>query len=118
MRGKSIVLLQEVLRRIGYSIHDQKGLFGTDTRDAVKSFQKQQGLKPTGQVDEALMQLMQHGHSVVIPEEVDSSPDEITTEGSITQKQWDALVGLLIKKGVIEEGELKAEMNKVIPQSL
>ena len=116
MRGKSITALQEVLRRMGYPIHDQKGLFGTDTRDAVKSFQKQQGLKPTGLVDEELMQLLQRGHVAAAPVEEKVSPR--AEQSSVDQHQLDCLVRLLIQKGVLAEGELEAEMKKVIPSAL
>jgi len=116
MRGKSITTLQEVLRRMGYPIHDQKGLFGTDTRDAVKSFQKQQGLKPTGLVDDELMQLMQRGHAAVAPAEKEVVAKQEVQ--SVNQHQLDCLIRLLIQKEVLAEGELEAEMKKVIPTSL
>ncbi len=115
MRGKSITLLQEVLRRLGYVIEDQRGLFGTMTRDAVKSFQKQRDLKPTGIVDDALMQQMTHGQTFVQP------AAQIAVENkdvSVDQRQWHALVHLLVSKGVIEAGELEAMMDKVKPTGL
>ncbi len=115
MRGKSITTLQEVLRRMGYPIHDQKGLFGTDTRDAVKSFQKQQGLKPSGVVDDELMKLMQHGQAAVVTAEESL---EVPDSTPLNQQQLDALIRLLLRKGVIEEAELEAEMKRVIPKGL
>lgn len=118
MRGKSIALLQEVLRRIGYPIHDQKGLFGVDTRDAVKNFQKQQGLKPTGQVDEALMQLMQHGQPAMPQEKQPLEKIEEVVEGQVTQQQFDVLLRLLVRKGLIEEGEFAAKIKKMAPTHL
>ncbi len=118
MRGKSIALLQEVLRRMGYTIDDQKGLFGTMTRDAVKSFQKQHGLKPTGQVDDALMTLMQHGQPIVAPEPENISAKVEPAAASMNQKQLDSLIRLLLRKGVIAEGELEQEMERLVPTSL
>jgi len=115
MRGKSVTVLQEVLRLRGYPIHDQKGLFGTDTREAVKSFQKQHGLATTGVVDDKLMLLMQQGS---VQEPPPSAPEKSVAVKTIKQDKWDALVRLLVKKGVLEEGELEAEMKKVIPTSL
>jgi len=115
MRGKSITTLQEILRLRGYPIHDQKGLFGTDTREAVKNFQKQHGLATTGVVDDKLMLLMQQGS---VQNAKDIAPAKETEVKAIKQDRLDALVRLLLKKGVLEEGELEAEMKKVIPTSL
>ena len=106
MRGKSITQLQEVLRRMGYDIKDQKALFGVDTRDAVKSFQKQQGLKPTGHVDEALMKQMQGGAAPV-----DHEPeDKVNMKALPThQAELNALVRLLIQKQVFTQDEWDKE---------
>jgi len=116
MRGKRVGLLQAVLHRMGYPMQDQNGLFGVHTRDAVKDIQKQRGLKPTGELDDALFQLLQLG-----------TAPQVTDQGSTTtaaaplpepgcdQEQFDALVRLLLRKGVIEAGELEAEMSRACP---
>ncbi|MDQ6980521.1 MAG: peptidoglycan-binding domain-containing protein [Ghiorsea sp.] len=114
MRGKSITQLQLVLQRMGYEINDQKALFGTNTRDAVKSFQKQQGLKPTGIVDDALMKQISGG--VPVPAE-DEKPSKSNMMPS-NQKELDALVRLLIAKGVFSQEEWDKEKKKVTPSSL
>jgi len=111
MRGKSVTLLQEVLRRMGHDIQDQKALFGTDTREAVKSYQKQQGLQPTGIVDDALRRLMQGGASAV---ESDEIPVKVSLN-PINQQDLDILVGLLIQKGVISQKEWDNEKAKAVP---
>jgi len=114
MRGKSVALLQEALRRMGYDIHDQKALFGTDTREAVKSYQKQQGLQLTGVVDDALRRLMQGGALAV-------ESDEIPVKEKINpvnQQELDTLIRLLISKGVINQKEWDDEKKKVVPSSL
>jgi len=115
MRGKSVSLLQEVLRRMGYDIHDQKGLFGVHTRDAVKSYQKQQGLKPTGQVDDALMTMLQGGAPAQASED---KPTAQTKALPSNQAELDALVRLLIKKEVFSQEEWDAEVTKKVPSSL
>ncbi len=114
MRGKSITQLQSVLQRMGYEIKDQKALFGVDTRDAVKSFQKQQGLKPTGIVDEALMKQMSGGAPAPSEDEKPSKSKMMPTN----QKELDALVRLLITKGVFSQEEWDKEKKKVTPSSL
>jgi len=114
MRGQSVGLLQEVLRRMGYDIADQKNLFGTNTREAVKSFQKQQGLKPTGLVDEALMQQMQGGAPAPAEDKAGLKPTSLPTN----QVELDALVRLLIKKEVFGQEEWDAEKKKGVPSSL
>jgi len=114
MRGKSITQLQSVLQRMGYEIKDQKALFGVDTRDAVKSFQKQHGLKPTGIVDEALMKQMSGGAPAPSEDEKPSQSKIMPTN----QKELDALVRLLIAKGVFNQEEWDKEKKRVTPSSL
>ena len=114
MRGKSITQLQEVLRRMGYDINDQRALFGTNTRDAVKSFQKQQGLKPTGIVDDALLKQMQGGAPAAAEDKTEVSATSLPTN----QAELDALVRLLIQKEVFTQDEWNKEKKKVVPSSL
>jgi len=116
MRGKNIDLLQNTLRRYGYPIDDQKGLFGTMTRDAVKSFQKQRGLKSSGQVDDELLMMLQHGQSPITEVEAENNAQTVTQAAD--QEQLDALIRLLVRKGVIEKEEVDLEMGKVVPSSL
>jgi len=118
MRGQSVGLLQEVLRRMGYDIADQKNLFGTNTREAVKSFQKQQGLKPTGVVDEALMQQMQGGAPAPAEDKIEDKAGLKPTSLPTNQVELDALVRLLIKKEVFSQEEWDAEKKKGVPSSL
>jgi len=118
MRGKSIRLLQEVLRRRGYVIDDADGLFGVMTRDAVKNFQKQHGMKTSGEVDAELMNQLQQGS--VLPAVKPEPKAEVAkaVEAMVPQKDFDALLRLLRKKGVIEDGEFEAELARLVPRSL
>ena len=108
MRGKRITMLQDILRRMGYAIHDQAGQFGASTRDAVKAFQRQRDLKPSGSVDDDLFILMQQGYC---PESPKSEPPKLEsaqiTSSLGNQTQLDALIQLLINKGIISADELK-----------
>jgi len=119
MRGKRVALMQAVLHRMGYPMQDQKGLFGVHTRDAVKDIQKQRGLKPTGEVDDALFQLLQQG---AVPQQIADLAGTTTApalpDPGCDQAQFDALIRLLLRKGVIEAGELEAEMNRAYPSTL
>jgi len=117
MRGKRITMLQEILLRMGYRIEDQKGLFGTFTRDAVKIIQKQHGLKVNGEVDDALFQIIQGGNAPS-PAQPEAEKMAAAPTSPITRAQLDALTRLLIRKGVLEEGELEAEIRKPRPASL
>ncbi|MDX8405183.1 MAG: peptidoglycan-binding domain-containing protein [Mariprofundus sp.] len=119
MRGKKITHLQGVLQRMGYPMQDQKGIFGVDTRSAVKDIQKQRKLTVTGEVDEQLLQQIQQGHAPAADIGM-SDKSEARTPGtdSVNQTRLDALIRLLQRKGVIETGELEAEMNKNRPTSL
>jgi peptidoglycan hydrolase-like protein with peptidoglycan-binding domain len=51
-RGEDVRLLQEELQQLGFAIADTLGLFGATTRQAVREFQRQNDLEPTGVVDE------------------------------------------------------------------
>jgi len=48
MRGKAVKELQDMLRKLGYSIGGREGFFGANTRDAVMDFQRKNKLRPTG----------------------------------------------------------------------
>jgi len=111
MRGKSVGVLQALLRSMGHTLDDRPNLFGASTRDAVKEFQRQRGLKVSGQVDGSLLEIMQQGSNVA-PENQDkkeATSVEATPE-VVTKKQWDALVALLIRKGIFEKQELENEL--------
>lgn len=115
MRGKSVTMLQELLRRMGYPMQDQPGLFGVHTRDAVKDYQKQRGLKVTGTVDAELLQQMQQGH---VAPAAGSEKTKNTAADPAERKRVDALIRLLIRKGVITEEELQAEIKRPAPLSV
>ncbi len=114
MRGKRVTMLQELLGRMGYPMQDQPGMFGATTRDAVKDFQKQRQLKPTGLVDDELLQLMQQGH-VASPSKKKTSPESSPAPLPVNQQQLDALIRLLIRKELISESELQAEIKRPQP---
>ena len=113
MRGKRIAMLQELLHRMGHPMHDQSGQFGASTRDAVKAFQRQHDLKTTGMVDDELLSLMQQGPLAQASKtEKTSEHDTDKSLSSINQHQLDALIHLLINKGIITEGELQTETSR------
>ena len=122
MRGRTVGMLQEILMRHGYTIQDQTRVFGADTREAVKSFQKQHNLEPTGIVDDEMMQLLQLGQPKANEKssKSDNSPSGTGKKEKqhVSPQKLDALVRLLVKKGILEEGELEAEMKKSVPNSL
>jgi len=119
MRRKSVRMLQELLRSMGYKLDDRDSMFGACTRDAVKAFQRQRNLKVTGQVDDALLQMMQQGKEGSTEQgkgAVKKSPSlEVAATGMVSQKQFDALLRLMVRKGLLDEQELKDEMERVMP---
>ncbi|MDQ6969951.1 MAG: peptidoglycan-binding domain-containing protein [Mariprofundus sp.] len=117
MRGKRITMLQEILHRMGYPMHDQAGLFAASTRDGIKAFQKQQGLKVTGTVDDDLFTLLQQG-SQPSKQKTASDPAQADTaeHKPCNQQQFDALIQLLVSKNIITEAELHQLMAQ--PQAL
>jgi len=121
MRGKSVSMLQDILRSMGYKIDDKPSMFGASTRDAVKAFQRQRGLDVTGHVDDALLKLMKQGGEVssVRKRAADKqAADSESKAAMVSQKQFDALVRLMVRKGVFDEQELHDEMERLVPVSI
>ncbi|RLL51264.1 peptidoglycan-binding protein [Mariprofundus sp. EBB-1] len=116
MRGKRITMLQEILRRMGYPMLDQAGQFGASTRDAVKDYQRQHDFKATGIVDDALLSLMQQGPLASSAKAKPSDSETAPTAPPVNQIQLDALIHLLVDKGIITEEELNKEIER--PQTL
>ena len=52
-RGETVERVQGRLRRLGYTISDTKGYFGTDTATAVRSYQTDYGITVTGELTES-----------------------------------------------------------------
>jgi len=95
-------------------MQDQPGMFGATTRDAVKDFQKQRQLKPTGLVDDELLQLMQQGQ-VTPPSKKKRASAKPSAPTPANQQQLDVLIGLLIRRELISEEELQTEMKRPQP---
>ncbi len=112
MRGKSVRTLQNILKQMGYPMEDQPAIFGTSTRDGVKDFQKRKGLKPTGMVDDELFRLMQESVGFQAEPAV-KAEKPVGLAAPAETGRLDALVSLLISKGVITEEELNAAMRPV-----
>jgi len=113
MRGKNVTMLQNMLRQMGYPMNDAPGLFGAATRDGIKDFQKRKGLKATGIVDDDLFSLIQQ--SVGFRTEKRSTRKEPATASSADSSRLDALIRLLVDKGVISEDELSEALQPPAP---
>jgi len=111
MRGKSVRTLQNILKQMGYPMEDQPAIFGVSTRDGVKDFQKRKGLKPTGMVDDELFKQMQESVGFQA-EKIAKSESPIGLAAPNDRNQLDALISLLIRKGIITEEALLAEMKQ------
>lgn len=70
-KGEKVTNAQEMLRGLGYTIKDNDGEYGKDTEKAVKSFQKENSLKETGEIDEDTAGVIQSKIIEVIREEKD-----------------------------------------------
>lgn len=111
-RGKGVTMLQELLQRMGYPMQDRPGLFGVSTRDAVKDFQSKKGLKSTGIVDDELLALMRQNFGAPMSSKKGKSRAASTPAlNPVNQEQLDALIRLLIRKGVFTEEELQREIS-------
>lgn len=124
MRGKSVRMLQETLKCLGYPMEDQPSIFGASTRDAVKSFQSQKGLKPTGIVDDELLSLMRTGHNVAAIDAKQSDAAQSSGKRGadaavslpVDQGRLEAVIRLMVSKGLITEEELAEEITKSPPK--
>jgi len=54
-RGDAAKLIQQALTRLGFSLGAADGIYGRQTQAAVASFQRQNGLAPSGNVDSATL---------------------------------------------------------------
>ena len=52
---KAIKTVQEILNQNGYEAGTADGVMGGKTKAAVAQFQKDNGMEPTGQIDEKLV---------------------------------------------------------------
>ena len=112
MRGKSVAALQTQLRHRGFAIDDPASVFGPSTRDAVKAMQNQFALKPTGMVDSAMWEML----GGIQPSAAITQPSVPTTPSPASEpavKKLDALVRLLISKGMIEQSELDSLIKEI-----
>lgn len=117
MRGKGVAQLQELLQRMGYSIHDKPALFGVSTRDAVKDFQSKKGLKATGIVDDSLMSTLRNNFGQPEAKKQKKSADDAQHLNTAhLQLQLDTVIALLIKKGIFTQQELSDEMDRPKPK--
>ena len=116
MRGKGVSMLQELLQRMGYPMHDQPGLFGVATRAAVKDFQSKKGLKATGDADEALLDLMRQNFAApATDKKAKAKPAQTPALMPASQMQLDAITRLLISKGIFSEEELAKALSRPQP---
>ncbi|ATX82023.1 Putative peptidoglycan binding domain-containing protein [Mariprofundus ferrinatatus] len=117
VRGKGVSMLQELLQRMGYPMNDRPGLFGVSTRDAVKDFQSKKGLKPTGVVDEALLNMLRQNFGIDVQARSSAvkATDKALPDDRDHQIQLHAITRLLIQKGIITEDELRQEIERPQP---
>lgn len=55
---KAVSNIQMILNKNGYDAGPPDGLMGVRTKSAIKTFQKANGMKPTGEVDEELVRML------------------------------------------------------------
>jgi len=116
MRGKSVTQLQNMLRQMGYPMEDQPAIFGACTRDGVKDFQKRKGLKVTGIVDDELMELMRQSVGFQTEKKPARKEQTTGTPSATDSAKLDALIRLLVGKGLISEEELGEALQPPTPR--
>ena len=89
--GHDVMLLQRQLKDHGYLQDNPDGIFDTKTQKAVKKFQKDNKLKPTGMVDRATWnalkgaQKRKWGTDVKPPKKTDTSSSQIGRHQTLPQ---------------------------------
>jgi localization factor PodJL len=56
--------VQARLRNLGYDPGPTEGRLGPETAAAIEAFQRDRGIAPTGEIDEALLSALRSGHEV------------------------------------------------------
>lgn len=69
--GEHVVNVQDMLRGLGFTIDDEAEVYGKDTEQAVRDFQKENDLKDTGEIDEDTAGMIQAQIIDKIREEAD-----------------------------------------------
>ena len=62
--GRDVMLLQQKLQNIGYTIKDIDGIFGEETKRVVTQFQKDNNLRATGVVNNATWRALKDTKSI------------------------------------------------------
>lgn len=70
-KGEDVTRLQERLKELGYFTLEPDGVFGTDTKTAVKAFQKANGLKNDGIAGTKTLTALYSDEAVAAPKPVD-----------------------------------------------
>jgi peptidoglycan hydrolase-like protein with peptidoglycan-binding domain len=97
MRGEDVKLLQSELRQLGFSIGDEEGYFGKATRRAVLKFQEEQGLEPTGKVEERTAEVINTAVATLQPEpRPEDRVEPLTVTGRVLQ-DGEPLAGMVVR---------------------
>lgn len=96
-RGQSVVSLQERLEELGFYSGSIDGTFGFSTLNAVKSYQRSQGLVADGVVGSNTFTRLMNETDPTEPQD-DPVIDSISTPGAITYEELIALIKALQKQ--------------------
>lgn len=98
MQGEDVALLQEELRKLGFSIDGRDGYYGKTTRQAVMEFQRRHEKEPTGVVDEVTAKLINDEVEALQPEpEPVEERQPFTVRGQVHQADGSPLVGGIVR---------------------
>jgi len=82
--GPAVKQIQQMLNKAGVAKLPVSGEFDAKTQDAVKAFQKQQKVKPTGEVDGSLLKVMLEYQKMVAKE---AAQDKKLAGAKLSEKQ-------------------------------
>jgi g-D-glutamyl-meso-diaminopimelate peptidase len=112
--GPNVKLIQSLLRRIGYNITAVDGVFGSNTQQAVISFQRNNGLVPDGIVGPATWNIFERlllGYDTYVIQQGD-------TLYSIAQKYYTTLNAILTANPGINPNALRVGQRIIVPYGI
>jgi g-D-glutamyl-meso-diaminopimelate peptidase len=112
--GPNVKLIQSLLRRIGYNITAVDGIFGSNTQQAVISFQRNNGLVPDGIVGPATWNIFERlllGYDTYVIQQGD-------TLYSIAQKYYTTLNAILTANPGINPNALRVGQRIIVPYGI
>ncbi len=78
-RGEAVMLLQQTLKKLGYLASEPDGQFGSGTENAIRAFQRANGLTADGVAGKGTLAILYSTDAVAAPRQVSATPAVTST---------------------------------------